>query len=101
MFAFRLGLVEARVCYVHIICFALFILAVLFAALIATTPDRDPVVDDSVLSLAYLVGALGLPVCHSLQAVLTWRPERLVFDSTLVIVGNLFAWVAQVLHICF
>lgn len=69
--------------------------------LIAATPDGNSVVDHSVLSLTYLVSALWLPVCHSLQAVLTGFTKRLVFDDTLVIVSNLFAWVTQVLHICF
>lgn len=55
--------------------------------------------DHSVVTLAHLVCSLRLPVRHSLQPLLAWCPQRVLFDETLVVVGDLLSGVTQVLHI--
>lgn len=55
--------------------------------------------DHPILTLTHSVRALWLPVCDSLQACLAGRPQRVCIDETLDVVGDLFARVAQVLHV--
>lgn len=55
--------------------------------------------DHPILTLAHSVRALWLPVPHSLQARLAGFSQRVRIDKTLIVVGDLLARVAQVLHV--
>ena len=55
--------------------------------------------DHPILTLTHGVRALWLPVCDSLQACLAGRPQQVRIDETLGVVGDLFARMAQVLHV--
>ena len=55
--------------------------------------------DHPILTLAYSVRALWLPVCHSLQARLAGLSQRVRINKTLIVVGDLLTGVAQVLHV--
>lgn len=52
--------------------------------------------DRSILALAYLVRALGLPVCHSFQTAWAGGLQGVVLDGAFGVVGYIFTWVAQV-----
>ena len=57
--------------------------------------------DHPVLTPAYFMCALGLPVRNSFQAGFAWCPQRLVLDGAVGIVWDFFARVAQVSHVRF
>ena len=69
------------------------------ADLVTSTPNRDSVINHTVLALAALVCSVRLPVCHSFQTGLARRAQRILLDKTVVAVGDVLPWVTQVLHV--
>lgn len=53
----------------------------------------------SIVALAHLVCPLWLPVRDPFKSVLAWCPQRVLFDETLLVVGNLLSGMTQVLHV--